>query len=100
MKKLSTTLLLLALCGLALPAQGQLVRDDVIWARATTDAITLDGVLNEPAWSQAETKVVQWAENAGIPGSGWKLEAGWDPDDPGPRRVRALARALLGSPVT
>ena len=25
---------------------------------------------------------------------------GWDPDDPGPRRVRALARALLGSPVT
>lgn len=24
----------------------------------------------------------------------------WDPDDPGPGRVRALARALLGSPVT
>ena len=24
----------------------------------------------------------------------------WDPDDAGPRRVRALARALLGSPVT
>lgn len=28
------------------------------------------------------------------------LEAGWDPDDPGPQQVRALARALLGSPVT
>jgi len=24
----------------------------------------------------------------------------WDPDEPGPRRVRALARALLGSPAT
>jgi len=28
------------------------------------------------------------------------LTKDWDPDDPGPRRVRALARALLGSPVT
>jgi hypothetical protein len=28
------------------------------------------------------------------------LSGGWDPDDPGPRRVRALARALLGSPAT
>ena len=28
------------------------------------------------------------------------LTGDWDPDQPGPRRVRALARALLGSPVT
>jgi hypothetical protein len=28
------------------------------------------------------------------------LAGDWDPDDPGPRRVRALARALLGSPAT
>jgi hypothetical protein len=28
------------------------------------------------------------------------LADGWDPDSPGSRRVRALARALLGSPVT
>lgn len=82
MRKLSTTILLLVLCGLALPTQAQSVRDDVIWARKTTDTITLDGVLDEAAWSQAETKVVEWNVNAGIPGSGWKLEAGWDPDDP------------------
>lgn len=28
------------------------------------------------------------------------LDDAWDPDDPGPRKVRVLARALLGSPVT
>jgi hypothetical protein len=28
------------------------------------------------------------------------LNDDWDPDEPGPRRVRALARALLGSPAT
>ena len=28
------------------------------------------------------------------------LTAGWDPDGPGPRRIRALARALVGSPAT
>jgi transcriptional regulator with XRE-family HTH domain len=28
------------------------------------------------------------------------LTGDWDPDQPGPRRVRALARALLGSPAT
>ena len=28
------------------------------------------------------------------------LSGDWDPDDPGPRRVSDLARALLGSPAT
>lgn len=28
------------------------------------------------------------------------LTGNWDPDQPGPRRVRVLARALLGSPAT
>ncbi len=28
------------------------------------------------------------------------LAGDWDPDDPGPRRVQALARSLLGSPAT
>ena len=44
--------------------------------------ITLDGVLDEAAWAQAETKVIEYAEDAGIPGSGWKFEAGWEPVDP------------------
>jgi hypothetical protein len=28
------------------------------------------------------------------------LSGDWDPDDPGPRRVQALARSLVGSPAT
>jgi hypothetical protein len=28
------------------------------------------------------------------------LAAGWNPEDPGPQQVRALARSLLGSPAT
>ncbi len=28
------------------------------------------------------------------------LAGAWDPDDPGPKRVQALARSLLGSPAT
>ena len=55
-------------------------RQDVIWARATGAAITLDGVLDEPAWAAAESMIIPFGEDAGIPGSGWKIEGGWDPD--------------------
>jgi hypothetical protein len=51
-------------------------RPDVIWARNAAGTITLDGVLNEPDWAQAETMVLRYGQNAGIPGSGWKVEAG------------------------
>ena len=50
-------------------------RPDIIWARRTTSPITLNGVLNEPAWAQAESKFVEYGVENGVPGSGWKLEA-------------------------
>ena len=77
--------LALALCvavsGLV-PAAAQTARQDAIWARTTTDPITLDGVLDEAAWAAAETWVIDYAEDAGVPGSGWKTESGWQPIDP------------------
>jgi len=80
MKRLILTLILCAvLTGSAL---AQAERLDAIWARTTTEAITLDGVLDEAAWADAETWVIDYAEDAGIPGSGWKTESGWQPTDP------------------
>jgi len=60
----------------ALPAAGEVPREDVIWARQATGPITLDGVLDEPEWASAESMAIQWQQDAGIPGSGWKVEAG------------------------
>ena len=38
------------------PALAQAPRKDFIWARSTAGAsITLDGVLNEPAWAKADS---------------------------------------------
>ena len=91
MKRLLTTILLVALCGAAYPALGQATREDAIWARVAPGPITLDGVLDEAAWSQAETKIVEYEVDAGIPGSGWKTESGWDPVDP----TRATLRFLV-----
>ena len=52
-------------------------RADVIWARQAPGAtITLDGVLDEPAWSAAESKIVRYGQNNGNPGSGFKEEGG------------------------
>jgi len=57
------------------PASGQSSRPDAIWARHTS-SLTLDGVLNEAAWAAAESMIVRYPRNAGIPGSGWKEEGG------------------------
>lgn len=53
-------------------------RTDALWARNTTgfEPLVLDGVLNEFAWSTAESLRVVYGRDGGIPGSGWKLEAG------------------------
>ena len=66
--------------GLALvaaaPAWAQ-SRADAIWARSTAgQPITLDGVLDEPAWALAESVTVRYGIENGIPGSGWKEEGG------------------------
>jgi len=99
MKKGPITALLLGLlvgmvCGTVMTAfaQGPEPREDVIWARFALEPITLDGVLDEPAWALAETKVVEWAQDAGIPGSGWKVESGaFIPSDPTYATLKFLA---------
>ena len=78
----ATALLLSVLCGLVPPALAQAPRTDVFWARRATSPITLNGVLNEPVWAQAESMRVQYGINAGDPGSGWKPEAGIAAGDP------------------
>lgn len=73
--RVSALILLIALAIVADPALA--VRTDAIWARnAGTATLTLDGNLNEPAWAQAESLRIVYGIDAGIPGSGWKLEAG------------------------
>lgn len=72
-----------ALIALALPSwsEAQAPRTDAIWARTTTQTITLDGVLDESSWATAETWIVRYGVNNGDPGSGWKEEAGKIPKD-------------------
>lgn len=49
-------------------------RQDLIWARTTTQSITLDGVLNESAWASAEALQVNFGQPGLLPTSGWKIE--------------------------
>ena len=82
MKSLITTLVLCAALGLLAPAMAQAPRQDAIWARTALNPITVDGVLDEAEWAQAESHVIEYAVDAGVPGSGWKTESGWQPIDP------------------
>lgn len=74
----TATAIALVVCALfvgAITAFAQGPRKDVIWARSTNGApITLDGVFDEPSWAQAESVIVRYAYDSGIPGSGWKQE--------------------------
>lgn len=86
---------LTALCAAALmlpaAATAQPPRQDAIWARSTAGApIILDGKLDEPEWAKAETKVINWATDSGIPGSGFKPEGGFLPTDPTAATVKFL----------
>ncbi|MFH0735218.1 MAG: T9SS type A sorting domain-containing protein [bacterium] len=68
-------------------------RQDAIWARTTDGAaITLDGIMNEAVWAKAESLVIRYGENAGLPTSGWRSE--FQPDaitDP----TNAVAKFLI-----
>jgi hypothetical protein len=67
---------------LVFAAPAAAVRSDAIWARSTNGApITLDGVLNEPAWALAESTTIIFGPNNGVPGSGFKYEGGSKPAD-------------------
>src|SRR5688500_13586539 len=77
MKKLtSITLVLAGTLGAQAAAFAQEPREDFIWARRSLNPITLDGNLNEPGWAQAESWTIRYGQDAGIPGSGWKVEGG------------------------
>ena len=82
--------MMIACALLALDAFGQMIpRQDATWARRAPSAITLDGVMNETAWAQAESINVVYGQNAGLPGSGWKDES------PTPRTPSDPTRATL-----
>ena len=84
MKKAGLMTALLVVAALASARQGfaQAPRLDAIWARTTNGAlITLDGKLDEPAWAKAESLVVRYKVDNGIPGSGWKDEGGFPASD-------------------
>ena len=50
-------------------------RQDVMWARTVpAGTITMDGVLNEAAWSEAESIVLKYGEQGTLPTSGWRPE--------------------------
>jgi len=104
MRTSTCALMLAALLGvLAPPAAGQeIVREDAIWAKHASGPIVLDGSLDEADWALAETRVLRWAENAGIPGSGWKVEGGSLPGDPTEATLRFLVydnQLYLGAEV-
>jgi len=74
---LTTVVLLGAVLACVAPAAAQTPRLDAIWARSTNGAkITLDGYANEPAWALAESVVVRYGVDNGIPGSGYQEEGG------------------------
>ncbi|HCY75840.1 MAG TPA: hypothetical protein DHV28_07945 [Ignavibacteriales bacterium] len=50
-------------------------RQDAVWARTVpAGTITMDGVLNEAAWSQAESFEINYGQNGPLPTSGWRAE--------------------------
>jgi photosystem II stability/assembly factor-like uncharacterized protein len=68
-------------------------RTDGVWARSTAGAkITLDGNMNEPAWSKAESVRLRYGQDAGMPLSGWKKEGGIidNPTDPTDATIKFL----------
>ena len=90
-----TSTALSVLLGLAAAgtATAQTARPDIVWARDVQGAtMTIDGQLNEPAWQQAERFSLVWNQNAGVPGSGQKIETGSlvDAPDPTSATVRVL----------
>lgn len=99
MSKTKQCLAMTALLALvAVAAFGQPVRKDAIWARMVpAGTMTLDGLLNEPAWAKAESLVVKWGQNNGDPGSGYRgeygLNGGTTPTDP----TNAVIKFLVSS---
>jgi hypothetical protein len=91
LRPLNTLLVAIVLFASALPASAQIDRTDAIWARnVPIDLITIDGVLDEAVWANAETHRIQYGADNGMPGSGWRIEGGGEPEDPTDATVRFL----------
>ena len=85
MKSVLTYPLIAVLSGLFCAAQAQMInRTDAVWARTVPGGtVTIDGLLDEPAWAVADSVVVLYDSSNSwvIPGSGWKPErsgGSWD----------------------
>jgi hypothetical protein len=84
MKKQLLMMLVCVASFVAVTAYGQMIkRTDAIWARNTPNQITLDGRLLESDWAHAESLVISYGKDNGMPGSGFTTD-GWEvtPTDP------------------
>ncbi len=54
-------------------------RQDAIWARSTTETITLDGKLNEASWAKADSIQITYGKSSGLPTSGWNTDGFTNP---------------------
>lgn len=57
-------------------AHSQAARTDVKWARTTTETMVVNGQLTESSWAVAESVIIRYGVDNGIPGSGWFRENG------------------------
>ena len=93
---MKSKLLFIVLClfvASSLTMYGQMIkRSDVVWARTTTNTITLDGKLTEPDWAKAESIQVMYGQDNGMPGSGYNTDGyAKQPTDP----IRATIKFLV-----
>lgn len=75
------SLIVFVLCLMSVAAYGQMIkRTDAIWARTTSNPITLDGKLTEADWAKAESIQVVYGVPGAMPGSGYSFVKGntWD----------------------
>jgi hypothetical protein len=86
--------LVLLTMALVITADAQMIpRTDVVWARTTTDPITVDGIMNEAAWAAAESIHISYGIDNGMPGGGWFHENGLEPPvDPTNATVKFLVK--------
>lgn len=83
MLKLSVMIVMVFFIMSATGLAQALERPNLIWARTTTDAMTLDGKLDEAVWQKAESVRLQYIKSSElISGSGWRNEGGVNPSDP------------------
>jgi hypothetical protein len=68
--KLFLSCILLFIYQISIKAQAP-ARQDVVWARSTTETINLDGKLDEASWSKADSIRIVYGQSSGLPTSGW-----------------------------